>query len=657
MGRRSASAKGAAAAAAAPSSKERLRHQQPHHEEQHEQREQHHEEEQQPQQPPPPPPVVVHDAIRDSLRSSTSASLALSKRALRRVAVDAAASGGVRRNGRGAGRKRKEGTVGTEEEVKVKDGGLETVVDVQEREPSLEKEEENKAGVAACEAEGKGETDVEICEPGEKEKVSDGKGEGDGEAEGEENESEDEDEEEGSDEEDDGGLEVLGEGFYEVEAVRKKRVRKGTVQYYIKWRGWPESANTWEPFDNVKDCADIIEDFEKSHIGRPGRRGRGKRRFGTYLLPLKKKQRTSPSNAEESAGAVDLGKDADGTSNEQISAEQNGEKLVDPIAIPDITPIQFSELEVPSGGVTEIETKTDTGISTPLSVDVVSIGERGDAEFNVNVGELQDGIDMEQSQDKLMILAGETSLKDVMVDASGSGYELVTSPNTVSTKVPLDEIRFPSDSTSVEIVAESRIANGHCEVNEESLVMDAGQLRHASTTTEIGSETTIPIKGARKKVTGEEPGKLVGNDKCTGAKKRKQGFVRRVRQGLESQEHDGHHMNEEEKAKDIEHVFEEPKFANGGDPGIEDSKVVVKTTDHQYCPPQVHEPKANAIVEITKAVTFSSSTANGKQDVSVLFKALRSDGLEVMVDNTFLRANYPLLLIDFYEQHLRYSTA
>ncbi|KAJ0013690.1 hypothetical protein Pint_20832 [Pistacia integerrima] len=32
-----------------------------------------------------------------------------------------------------------------------------------------------------------------------------------------------------------------------------------------------------------------------------------------------------------------------------------------------------------------------------------------------------------------------------------------------------------------------------------------------------------------------------------------------------------------------------------------------------------------------------------------------SDGKEVMVDNKFLKANDPLLLINFYEQHLKYS--
>ncbi|WOG95656.1 hypothetical protein DCAR_0414983 [Daucus carota subsp. sativus] len=55
----------------------------------------------------------------------------------------------------------------------------------------------------------------------------------------------------------------LAEGFYEIETVRRKRVRKGQVQYLIKWRGWPETANTWEPYENLVSCFDVIEAFEE----------------------------------------------------------------------------------------------------------------------------------------------------------------------------------------------------------------------------------------------------------------------------------------------------------------------------------------------------------------------------------------------------------
>ncbi|KAF3654583.1 putative ABC transporter C family member 9-like [Capsicum annuum] len=56
----------------------------------------------------------------------------------------------------------------------------------------------------------------------------------------------------------------LAVGFYEIEVIRMKRVRKGKVQYLIKWRGWPETANTWEPLENLMTCYDVIDAFEES---------------------------------------------------------------------------------------------------------------------------------------------------------------------------------------------------------------------------------------------------------------------------------------------------------------------------------------------------------------------------------------------------------
>ncbi|XP_039784665.1 probable chromo domain-containing protein LHP1 isoform X1 [Panicum virgatum] len=55
----------------------------------------------------------------------------------------------------------------------------------------------------------------------------------------------------------------LAEGYFEIEAIRRRRLRKGQLQYLVKWRGWPDSANTWEPLENLKACSDIVDAFDK----------------------------------------------------------------------------------------------------------------------------------------------------------------------------------------------------------------------------------------------------------------------------------------------------------------------------------------------------------------------------------------------------------
>lgn len=52
-----------------------------------------------------------------------------------------------------------------------------------------------------------------------------------------------------------------GEEEYSVEKILEKRLHHGKVEYLIKWEGYPDSENTWEPQANL-DCPDIIKAFE-----------------------------------------------------------------------------------------------------------------------------------------------------------------------------------------------------------------------------------------------------------------------------------------------------------------------------------------------------------------------------------------------------------
>ena len=57
---------------------------------------------------------------------------------------------------------------------------------------------------------------------------------------------------------------VEQEDTYEVEKIVNKRIKSdGRVQYLIKWKGFSDKDNTWEPQEYLKDCEEKINEFQK----------------------------------------------------------------------------------------------------------------------------------------------------------------------------------------------------------------------------------------------------------------------------------------------------------------------------------------------------------------------------------------------------------
>ena len=56
---------------------------------------------------------------------------------------------------------------------------------------------------------------------------------------------------------------------YEVETILDYHIKNRKFEYFVKWKGYPDSDNTWEPLDHVDHAKEAIAEFHKKHPGAP----------------------------------------------------------------------------------------------------------------------------------------------------------------------------------------------------------------------------------------------------------------------------------------------------------------------------------------------------------------------------------------------------
>ncbi|XP_044469541.1 chromo domain-containing protein LHP1 [Mangifera indica] len=341
----------------------------------------------------------------------------------------------------------------------------------------------------------------------------------------------------------------LAEGFFEVEDIRHRRVRKGQLQYLIKWRGWPETANTWEPLENLQSCSEVIDAFEES-LRSGGKSSRKRKRKYGGPHTLSKKTQLLSINSALNVGVAGLS---------LVTSPLNNTSLVD----------------------------------LPVSNQSIGSGLKGEKNGDLSIVKTR-------RQTSESIFANGSKQVDVRKEETEYDPKLSELKGTMSyNEINLDKLALTL---------------------QEAKVSEGNGLTH----------------GINCKVDRVES---VPNNRHAGAKRRKSSYVKRFKQDLAS-------------TKMVAVQDSIPSIAAGC--GGTGEQLVIGNSSHQnmidvsrYAP---------ALVKIIKPIDFSASVSDNVQDVLVTFIAQRSDGKEVMVDNKFLKAHDPHLLINFYEQHLRYST-
>ena len=64
-------------------------------------------------------------------------------------------------------------------------------------------------------------------------------------------------------------LEDEDEPEYEVQTILDSRIRWRRIEYLVKWKGYDDSHNSWEPLVNLKGAKQSITAFHKKHPDTP----------------------------------------------------------------------------------------------------------------------------------------------------------------------------------------------------------------------------------------------------------------------------------------------------------------------------------------------------------------------------------------------------